>query len=131
MQVPPNIRRLACCAILLGCHHATATAPTVGPEDFAGSILNSDGTPASGALMGVTNLATGAQVAILEADASGHFHGAFPAGEYALAVTTDREYLWVEKQPAPRTAVELRLSRTCHLLAGRVENFREGSVVDL
>jgi erythromycin esterase len=97
-----------------------------------GSVLDSAGRPAPGALVGVTNLASGAQVAVLETDAAGRFQGAFVAGDYALAVPSDREYAWIEKQNIPGAkAVEVRLSRDCHPLTGRVAHYRTGGLANL
>jgi hypothetical protein len=119
------------CAILIGCHHPAQTTRSAVPPNMEGSVLDSAGRSAPGALVGVTELASGAQVAVLETDAAGRFRGAFAAGDYALAVTTDREYAWIEKQSISAATVEVRLSRDCHPLAGHVAHYRTGGLANL
>jgi erythromycin esterase len=83
-----------------------------------GTVSYEDGSPGAGALIAVTNLATDTQVGVLAADRAGRFESALPRGDYALAVTTDRGFAWVEKQPVPGFDIHVVLARACEPVRG-------------
>lgn len=107
---------------------APASAPKPAPT-FRGVANYDDGSPASGALIAITNLSSSKEVAIIAADAQGHFEATLEAGSYALAVTTEHGFGWVETTDVPNTDAKLSLSRTCRALVGHVKGSVPGTRV--
>jgi erythromycin esterase len=85
---------------------------------LSGSVSYEDGTPATDALVSATSLTTGTHSGVAAADATGAFHLALPAGEYALAITASQGSALLEKHNAPDPDLRITLSRACHVLPG-------------
>ena len=116
-------RRFITCELILlvaGCHTTTPAAVQRQPPTLTGIVSYDDGSPAAGALVGVTNLATGGQVDVLTADLAGRFQGTLPRGDYALAVTATRGFALVEKQSVPGIDVHVTTSGSCEPVSGRI-----------
>jgi erythromycin esterase len=101
------------------------------PATLRGFAAYDDGTPASEALIAITNLGSGEQVAVVAADREGRFEAALGTGDYALAVTAERGFGWVETTKVPDLDAKLSLSRTCRVLAGRVKDIVAGTQVSV
>lgn len=122
VQTPPSAPR-----------PSTAPAPAVAhrPPTFRGVAAYGDGTPAADALIAITSLASGTQAAIITADHEGRFETTLEAGEYALAVTTDHGFSFLETTNVPALEATITLSRTCRALTGRAKGSLAGTQVSL
>jgi erythromycin esterase len=97
------------------------TPPTPpAPPTLVGAVLYDDGTPASGALIAIADPDSGGLADLVTAGPDGRYHSAIAPGSYALAVTGERGFAWIEKQSVPDPDVRITLSRSCHALTGRV-----------
>lgn len=103
-----------------------APAPTLG-----GRAVYEDGTPAAGALITITRTSTGKEMVVIAADRDGHFATMLDAGEYALAVTTEDGFAYVDKTAAPDLAAAITVTRTCRAVSGRVKGAKPGTQVSL
>jgi erythromycin esterase-like protein len=121
------------CSISTACGAAPAPvspAPVPSPPPtLRGVVSYDDGTPAPGATLAVTDLATAGRVIAIATDPDGHFQLALPSGDYALAVTAERGFAWLDKQAVPDPSVRIALSRSCHPLTGRVSSHGPSTLV--
>jgi len=101
------------------------------PPTFRGLATYDDGTPASEALIAITSLASGKQAASITADRDGRFETTLEAGEYALAVTTQHGFGYVETTSVPSLEATIKLSRDCRLLTGRAKGAVAGTQISL
>ena len=131
-------------AFVVGCGSPRATqprppqprplpaAPIEAPKPaatFGGVASYDDGSPASGALITITSLASGKEIAVITADAQGRFEATLDAGNYALALSAERGFGWIEEASVPNTDAKLVLSRTCHAVSGHVKDSVAGTRV--
>lgn len=106
-------------------------APKSPEPTFRGTARYEDGTPAGNALIAITDLASRKEVAVAAADGDGRFEVRLDPGEYALAVTTERGFGWVEKIQAPDLEVMVTLSRTCRSVRGHAKGAGAGTQITL
>lgn len=108
-------------SLLVGCHAAAVVQPPPPqPPTITGTVSYDDGSPAAGALVAVTNLATDRQVDVLTTDRVGQFQAALPSGDYAFAITAGRGFALVEKQAVPASGMRVALSHACEPTRGRL-----------
>lgn len=103
--------------------------PPSHPPSFAGTAVYADGSPAKHARIAIVDLASGRQVDVVPVDDAGRFQSDLAAGDYALAVTSERGFAWIEKERAPNPAYRLALSQTCHRVTGSVTVHAPGARV--
>ncbi|MEO6776131.1 MAG: erythromycin esterase family protein [Kofleriaceae bacterium] len=96
---------------------------------FRGVASYDDGSPASGALITITSLASGKEVSVVTAEPNGHFEATVDAGRYALAVAAERGFGWIETTNIPDIEAKLSLTRTCRPLNGTVKGSVPGTRV--
>jgi erythromycin esterase len=108
------------CLSLINCSTQVPTMPRP-PPSFSGIATYEGGAPAAGALIALTSVETGKQVEVLVTGPGGSFQGSIPSGDYALAVTSDRGFAWVEKHSVPDVATTITLSKTCYSVTGHVD----------
>ena len=107
------------------CSCGAATRPTV-PEGSATyppasiTILSADGTPAADAIVVLTSLDTGEQVATGIAGEQGTFSISVPTMHLALTATTLHEFAYV-KDVTRLPSASIHLSNQCSQLEGHVE----------
>ncbi len=129
-------------AFALGCSTPRATQPRpVAPPPpvvveapkpaptFRGVASYDDGSPASSALITITSLSSGEEKAVITTDEGGQFEATLDAGDYALAVASERGFGWVETTTIPDTNAKLTLSRTCRALTGHIKDSVPGTRV--
>ncbi len=88
--------------------------------ELRGAVVYEDGTPAAGAVLGFTTLASGAQVAVVKADDRGAFRAPLPPDVYAVTATTNRGHAWVERRALSGNENTIPMRENCHVTAGRV-----------
>lgn len=88
------------------------------PFTLAGSISHDHDAPAPGAVVAITDISTGSQVANVAADGGGRFGATLPAGTYALAVADRSGFAWIDKVTVPNTAFQIALSGSCQTVSG-------------
>jgi erythromycin esterase len=101
------------------------------PNTFRGIAAYEDGTPAPGASIAITSLASGTEAAVITADRDGRFATMLEAGEYALAVTTEHGFSWVESTHVPNRDAKITLSRSCSALTGHAKGSVAGTQISL
>lgn len=101
------------------------------PPTFRGLAAYEDGTPAGEALIAITSLASGKQAAVITADREGRFETTLEADAYALAVTTEHGFSYVETTRVPNLEATITLSRTCRFLTGRAKGGVAGTQISL
>jgi erythromycin esterase len=130
---------------ILGCSNAVVQKPPATPPlkpapppqaerqppTFRGLAAYDDGKPADGALIAITSLESGKQVAVIPADGEGRFETTLEAGEYALAVTTDQGFSYVETTRVPDLDAKISLSRTCRAASGHAKGSVPGTRISL
>jgi erythromycin esterase len=130
---------------ILGCSNAVVQTPPSKPPSqpapppqaerkpptFRGVAAYDDGKPAGEALIAITSLESGQQVAVIAADREGRFETTLEAGEYALAVATDQGFSYVETMRVPDLDVKIALSRTCRPASGRAKGSVPGTRISL
>lgn len=130
---------------ILGCSNAVVpTPPSIPPSKpapppqperqpptFRGVAAYDDGKPAGEALIAITSVESGKQVAVITADREGRFETTLEAGEYALAVTADQGFGYVETTRVPELDAKIALSRTCRLVSGHAKGSVPGTRISL
>lgn len=115
---------LSCLLMLLpiGCDNRPVQSPIQRQErelaTFRGIASYDDGSPAPEAVVSITSLVSGRQVSIVAADHLGRFEAALDAGEYALAITAERGFGWIESARVPNLNAKFTLSRECRAIEG-------------
>jgi erythromycin esterase len=118
-------------SVLASCHGRPVAATPPRPVSLTGAASYDDGAPAREATIAITDLDTRRIVDVLTTAADGSYQAALPPGTYALAVTTERGFVWVEKQEIPSLGSRLTLSRTCQPLTGRVDGAASSTRIHL
>jgi erythromycin esterase len=101
------------------------------PPTFRGVAAYEDGERARGALIAITSLPSGSEVAVVTADAEGRFEARLEPGEFALAVTAEHGFAWVEKTQVPDLDATVTLSRACRTLTGHAKGSVPGTQVSV
>lgn len=119
--------------VLAGCKTipGKAAAQQLPTPTLAGIVSYDDGAPANGALIAITSRETGGQVDVLTTDNDGRFQSAIAPGDYAVAVTGERGFAWIESEGVPNITLHIKLSQACHSLTGQVDGSAESTRVTL
>ena len=88
--------------------------------EISGLVAYADGRPASEAVLVLTEIATGAQVAIVKANETGQFKAPVSPGDYAVAVTAERGAVWIESQKISKSAFTITVPNECAIVSGQV-----------
>ncbi|HWU90971.1 MAG TPA: erythromycin esterase family protein, partial [Kofleriaceae bacterium] len=103
------------------CQRGPAIAPSPPSGTLIGTVMEASGEALAGpVLVGLTDTKTSWQIAVVETDPSGRFAAQVPPGDYALAITSPREFGFVEHVAAPGTGAVAKLSRECLPVRGRL-----------
>ncbi|HEY5952621.1 MAG TPA: hypothetical protein VIV40_44280, partial [Kofleriaceae bacterium] len=78
-------------------------------------------------MIAITSLASGSEVSVVTADRDGRFAARLDNGEYALAVTTEHGFGWVETVAVPKLDATVMVSRTCRMLTGKAKGAVAGT----
>jgi erythromycin esterase len=100
------------------------------PPTLTGTVSYDSGSPAGGALVAITDLKSGSQAKVVAADAEGRFEASLVPGKYALAVTADRGFAWIEAQQVPNTNSVITVSESCHAVTGQATGAGSGTRIN-
>jgi erythromycin esterase len=92
----------------------------------AGAVAFDDNAPGAMACITLTELSSGAQRTVVVADRDGRFSAPIAPGEYAIAVTSEHGFAWIDKQTISSSVPPITLTRNCSPVAGRVATARSG-----
>ncbi len=110
----------------LGCTPAAATGGAsshhggAAPAPPVSGIVTRDGSPAPGATITFTALASGQQVAVAVAGRDGRFRVPLAAGDYSIAATAEHGMAWIPDRRITGLDIAIELSGGCHAVTGRV-----------